>query len=166
MDTWKRLRVRASHGRVMGTNRWTKMHQKGHHCETDQKVSNLSSVTNMVLPMRCNKTRNCYREGPNNTIHFQKRWCILVQLMHYPMTPPWFACSFTPPGVHLIQKWIILVTKDKIEIPCSVMPWCYFDTFSCILVHLMCDPVTPTWLALTPILFQVSSNLKMDQIGS
>ena len=80
----------------------TKMHQKGQHCKTDQKVLNLSSVSNMALHMRFTKTRNLYREGPNNTIHFQKRWCILVQLMHYPMThnllrllSP-FKCLFNP----------------------------------------------------------------------
>ena len=74
--------------------KWTKMHQKGHLCKTDEKLSNLSSMTNMH--MRFAKTRNCYRKGSNNTMHFQEWWCFLVQLMHYPMTPLQFALTSIP----------------------------------------------------------------------
>ena len=45
---------------------------------------------------------------------------------------PFKTCSdsYTPPGVHLIQEWIILVTQDKFEIHCSVMPfWCILVRF-------------------------------------
>ena len=74
----------------------TNIHPKGHHCKTDQKVLNLSPVTNIALHRRCTKTRNCYREGLNNTIQFQKRCCILMQLIHYPITPLWFALTSIP----------------------------------------------------------------------
>ena len=75
-------------------------------------------------------------------------------LPHEPST----ICSdfYTLPDVHFIQKWIILVTQDEFKILCSVMPWW---PFWYILVLLMCDPLTCSatlWLALTPILFQVS----------
>ena len=58
--------------RTWGAPKWTKMHQKGHLCKTDQKISNLSSMTNMH--MRFTKTRNCYRKGPLNKIH-GAFWC-------------------------------------------------------------------------------------------
>ena len=41
----------------------------------------------------------------------------------------------------------------------------HFGPFWCILVYLMCDPMTPSWLVLTPIPFQVSFNPDKDHIS-
>ena len=121
----------------------TNIHPKGHHCKTDQKVSNLPSVTNMALHMRCTKTRDCYREGPNNTIHFQKRWCILVQLMHYPMThnllrllSP-FKCLFNPETDNIFHSGQFLNTLLSLAMVSILV---HFGALWCILVHLMCHP--------------------------
>ena len=55
-------------------------------------------------------------------------------------------------NVHLIQKWIMLVTQDRFE----TFMLCHAMSFWSILVHLMGDPTTPLQLVLTPVLFQVS----------
>ena len=57
--------------------KWTKMHQKGHHSMTEQSISNLSWVTNVIH-------------------FFSAFWCVLVHLMCNPITPPWLALTPTP----------------------------------------------------------------------
>ena len=74
-----------------------------------------------------------------------------------------FSDSSILPSVHLLQKWMTVVTQNNFEILCSVMLWTPFQcilvhigAFWGILVHIMCNPMTPPWLALTPPPFQVS----------
>ena len=54
-------------------------------------------------------------------------WCTLVHFGAPHVRPhnPFITCSdsYTPPGVHLIQKWIILVTQDRFKTFSSVMLW-------------------------------------------
>ena len=84
----------------------------------------------------------------------QPFWCILVHFSaaHVQPRDPSMTCSDSYPlsSVHIILKWIILVTQHKFEELCSVMPYRPFGcilvhsgAFWCILVHLMCDPMTP-----------------------
>ena len=59
-------------------------------------------------------------------------------LPHYPSK----ICSDFYPllSVRLIQKLIALITQDNFVISCYGE---HFGALWCILVHLMCDPITP-----------------------
>ena len=75
-------------------------------------------------------------------------------------SPSFYAGSFPLSSVHLIQKWVILVTQDKFEtlLFCHAILtiWNNFGPIQSILVHLMDDPITPPQLVLTLIPFYVS----------
>ena len=96
--------------------------------------------------------------------HFGSLWSILVHFgahhgwPHHPSMTG--SDSYPLSKVHLIQKWVISVTQDKFEtlLFCRAILtiWINFGPIWSILVHLMGDPTTPTWLVLTPIPFQVS----------
>ena len=140
-------------------------------------------------------------------VHFGIFWCILVNIMHNPMSPPLIALipipfqvsiwsrngyqslgqiwnalfchailvhfcaswcilmhldalsnSYPLSGVHLFQKWITLVTKEKLETLCChgiMTTLVNFGAFCCILLDLMHNLMTPPWLVLTAIPFQV-----------
>ena len=53
-------------------------------------------------------------------------------------------------------RTIVFLENSLRETPCRVTILVHFYPFWCSLVHLMCDPMTPLWLALTLFPFQVS----------
>ena len=100
-------------------------------------------------------------------------WCILVHFGAHHVQPhdPSMTCSDSYPlsSVHLILKWIILVTQDKFETLCSVMLW---RPLWCILVHFgafWCTSCLTPW-PLHDLLwllypFKCSFTPEMDHIG-
>ena len=76
--------------------------------------------------------------------HFGPFWCILVQLMCNPMTPPWlhwllspFKCPSIPEKNYISQSGLI---RNTFALSCYGD---HFGPFWSILVHLMGDPSTP-----------------------
>ena len=96
--------------------------------------------------------------------YFGSWWSILVHFGAYhgwPHHPSMTGSDSYPLSkAHLIQKWVILVTHDKFETLlfryAILTIWINFGPIWSILVHLMGDTTTPTWLVLIPIPFQVS----------
>jgi len=136
-------------GHTWGALKRSKLHQNGHHSMTEQSVSNFSCVANMID----------VRTSQGGVIGIQKWiilvtqdkfktlcsvllwglfWSILVHFGAHPVQPhdPTMTCtdSSTLPSVHLLQKWIVLVTQDKFEILRSVMQW---TPFWCIIMHFL-----------------------------
>ena len=108
-----------------------------------------------------------------NGDHFGAVWSVLVHFgaPHVQPHDPSMTCSDSYPlsSVHLIKKWIILVTQDKFEILFSVMLW---KPLWCILVNFGafgCTPCATLW-PLHDLLSLLSSfkcplNAKMDHIS-
>ena len=94
-------------------------------------------------------------------------WCILIHFGAFWCTPcstPWplhdllwllwsFKCPFTLEINHISHSGQI---RNTLLCQAMVTSLVHFVPFLCILMRLMCDPMTPQWLALTPILFQIS----------
>ena len=64
-----------------------------------------------------------------------------------------FKCPFTPEMDYISYSGLI---RNTLLLHAMVTNLVLFGPFLCILMHLMCNPMTFPWLALTPILFQVS----------
>ena len=105
------------------------MHQKGHHSMTELSVPNLSRMTNLI--------------------HFLIEWTLKrgkdsEQVMEG---------SWGPEIDHIKHSGQI---RNALLSHAMRTVMVYFGQFWCILVHTMCNPMTPLWLALTPPPFQVS----------
>ena len=94
-------------------------------------------------------------------VHFGSFWCTssatpwpLHDLLGLLSTSK---CPFNPKMDHISHSW-----QNRNNLLCHAMETTlvHFDQFWCLLVHLMCDPMTPPWHALSPILFQVSIQSK------
>ena len=147
MDTWKQIGVGASHGGVMGLHmRCTKSHQNTPKCTISH-----SGQTRDTLFCHAMVTI---------LVHFDAFWCILVHLMCNPLTPPWLALTPLPLQVSIHSRngsyQSLRTNSNHSALTCYVQHFSAFWCFWCILVHLMCNPMTPPWLALTPITFGVS----------
>ena len=98
--------------------------------------------------------------------HFRTFWCILVHLGAF-----WCASYATPWPLHDLL-WLLCPSKhpftpeidhmshsgqisNYFALRCNGAHFVLFGPFWCILVRLMCNPMTPPWLALTPLPFQV-----------
>ena len=90
-------------------------------------------------------------------VHFDAFWCIqcvtpwLVHDLLWLPSP--FKCPLTPEMDYISHSGQIQNTLLCHAMETTLV---HFGQFWCLLVHLMCNPITPPWLSLTPILFQVS----------
>ena len=162
------------------------MHQSGFQSMTEKSILNLSWLTNTIhFLIKWTLKRGSKSEqvmegslGPEmdhishleliqNTLlchamrtillHVGPLLCIFVYIMCDPMTPPWLALTPLPFQESIYYRkgsYKSLGTNLLCHALDTILM--HFGAFWCILVHLMCNPMTPPWLALTPILFQVS----------
>ena len=136
MDFRKGIRVRTSHGGVVGSPMMcTKMDQNRPSLMLEIiGLSSRCALLSIIKPLK----RNFWFVGTTIFPHFG----------------PWLVvCPFNQFNL------IIFVTQDKFEtlLLCHAMGTILVNIglFWSILVHIMDDPTTPLWLVLTPILFQV-----------
>ena len=89
--------------------------------------------------------------------HFGAFWCTSCStpkpLHDLPRLLSSFKCSSYPKMDYISHSGQI---RNALLCHVVVTILVHFDAFWCILVHLMCDPLTPPWLALTPLPLQVS----------
>ena len=125
--------MEGSWGCIWGAPKWIKFDQDGHRTMTDQTVSKLSWMTNMIFFW----IRWTFERG------YDLIW--LISPLKCPSNPEKDYISH--PG----QLWNSMICHAMATILVNSYP------FWCILVHLICNPMTPPWLLLTLIPFQVSS---------
>ena len=89
--------------------------------------------------------------------HFGSFWCTSCATLQPLHDLFWllslFKCPFTPEMDHISHSGQICNTLLSHG---TVTILVHFGAFNAILVHLMCNPMTLPWLALTPIPFQMS----------
>ena len=93
----------------------------------------------------------------NILVHLGAFWCASYATPWPLHDLLWLLCPskhpFTPEIDHMSHSGQI---SNYFALRCNGAHFVLFGPFWCILVHLMCNPMTPPWLALTPIPFQVS----------
>ena len=93
----------------------------------------------------------------NILVHLGAFWCASYATPWPLHDLLWLLCPskhpFTPEIDHMSHSGQI---SNYFALRCNGAHFVLFGPFWCILVRLMCNPMTPPWLALTPITFEVS----------
>ena len=159
MNTWKRIGVSVSHEGVMGLHNahevdqngpiYTKMvtivwQSKVFRICPEWHIWSITGLNGNFIGKEVRASAN----GANLCSSCTATW-LLPDLSW--LLPP-FKCPFNPEMYHnnhsgQIRNTLLSLAMVTILVDSGAL-WC-------VLVHLMCDPMTPPWLALTPILFQV-----------